>query len=56
MIRRLVSLFRRRQPQTFPAPEVSVLIARRGQRLHNRSAAGSTAYERVHAILGAGRG
>lgn len=56
MIRRILSLFRRRKPLAFPAPSVDVLIARRGQRLHNRSAAGSTAYERVHAILGAGRG
>ena len=46
----------RRQPRTFPAPEVSVLIARRGQRLHNRSASGASAYERIHSILGAGRG
>lgn len=56
MIRRLMALFRRRQPQSFPAPEVSVIIARRAQRLHNRSATGATAYERVHSILGAGRG
>ena len=46
----------RRQPQTFPAPSVDVLIARRAQRLHNRSASGAGAYERVHSILGAGRG
>jgi hypothetical protein len=41
----------RRQPQTFPAPSVDLLIARRAMRLHNRSPRGAAAYERVHAIL-----
>lgn len=45
----------RRQPQTFPTPEIPVLIARRAMRLHNRDRVGASAYERVHAILGAGK-
>ena len=46
----------RRQPQTFPTPEVSVIIARRAQRVNNRDAKTAAAYERIHSILGAGRG
>lgn len=45
-----------RKPRIFPAPPVDVLIARRAVRLHNRSPEGAAAYERIHAILGAGRG
>lgn len=44
----------RRQPQTFPAANVDVLIARRAVRLHNRSPKGASAYERKHAILSMG--
>jgi hypothetical protein len=49
-------LFTRAQPQTFPAPAVDVLIARRAVRLHNRSAKGASAYERIHSILAVRRG
>lgn len=52
----LRSLFTRSQPQTFPAPAVDVLIARRAVRLHNRSPKGANAYERIHAILAVKRG
>lgn len=49
-------LFTRRQPQTFPALPIDAMIARRALRLHNRNSKGAAAYERIHAILGAGRG
>ncbi len=49
-------LFTRAQPQTFPAPAVDVLIARRAQRVSNRNPKLAALYERKHAILGAGRG
>lgn len=43
----------RRQPKTFPAPSVDVLIARRAVRVCNRNTEAVSAYQRVHAILGA---
>lgn len=54
MIRKLLSLFRRKR--AVARRDVGVIIARRAVRLHNRCADGASAYERVHTILGAGRG
>lgn len=51
MIRRLLSHLIRPKPAK---PDLDVLIARRGLRLHNRSGNDAAKYERIHRILAEG--
>ena len=45
-----------RKPPNFDGVQPPINIKARALRLHNRSAKAASAYERVHTILGEGRG
>lgn len=51
MIRRLLARLIRPKPAK---PDLDVLIAKRGLRLHNRSGKEAAKYERIHTILAEG--